>query len=120
MSLPNFKAEHAPGVSLPKDAPLINSVHRRLETYHKGKANAVKSPRIEKALGISGPKLRAIANYLASHDIEVVALGDGYFFAETPEELEIVISSLDSRANAIIRKRDGLARAKRRLEGLAA
>lgn len=110
MPLPSFDIEHAPGIKLPNDKFIIESVKTRITTYHSGKANAVKSPCIEKALGISGAKLRAIVNYLNDHSVWVASCGNGYFLAVTDEEKSDYLKQLDARVAGIDRRRNGLRR----------
>lgn len=119
-----FSTEHAPGVKLPEDMPVITEVYTRLRNHHTGKDKSVVGPIIVKGLASSGfqisePKLRAIVNYLNSNGVEVIGLGKGYFFAETIQEIEQGIESCRNREAAIKRKREGLEIALKRKTGQA-
>lgn len=106
--LPTFKSEHAPGVRFPQDAQLINSVSERLKVYHSGKAKAVKSQRIEQALGVSGAKLRAVVNYLNTQGVWVASCGEGYFYAVAEQERADYLRQLESRIAGIRNRIEGL------------
>jgi len=106
--IPSHKPEHAPGIRIPQDERLIASVQTRLAAYHSGKAKAVKSHRIEKALSISGAKLRAIVNYLNTRGVPVCSCGEGYYFAQTADEVTEYVNSLRSRVRGITNRIEGL------------
>ena len=83
--------------------------------FHKGKHNAVTSEHICKCLTAQGYKinparLRKVVNHIRVNNIvsNVVASSNGYWVSEDREEIKAHITSLISRARAIMAVGDAL------------
>ena len=80
-----------------------------------GKSNVISSTEIIKALKtlkykIDPARLRKIINYIRVNNVlyNLIATGNGYYIATTPQECRDFIKSLDQRINAIITVRDAM------------
>jgi len=77
----------------------------------------IKSPVIEDKVGLSGHMLRKTVSRMRAADYEIGSYKDGYWWAETPEEVERAIAWLDAKLGPMMAARDGLKR--RRLQMIA-
>lgn len=75
---------------------------------HVGKANAVTNKQIVQGMlnagyKINDAKVRKIFNWIRTNDIVygIIATSDGYYIAETKEEIAEYIESLEGRRDAI-------------------
>lgn len=87
---------------------------RRFKRRHFGQCRAASSHQLETQLGISGRQLRQAVSDLRCAGHPICSGDDGYFYAETREELEATIRQLNSRISKIAGARNGLLRALRR------
>jgi len=87
-------------------------VLKRLKDYHTGHGNAVSGPELSKSLGISNRELRQRINNLRKAANPICSGDEGYFYAQTNEELSHTIRQLMSRVRNIADAKNGLLRAK--------
>ena len=75
----------------------------RLKDGHTGIQNAVTSGKIEQALHISGVQVRAMKHHAITERWELVGATteSGYFYIDTPEELDRCINDAQSRINSL-------------------
>lgn len=85
---------------------------RRHSTY----ANPVYSPKIEAALDMKGPAVRACINHCRSQHEPIGSSSRGYWYARSADELRTTILHLEQRIRSIQPTIDGLEEAARRLE----
>lgn len=79
----------------------------------KGESNRITSTEISKLANISGATIRQIVNDSRANFIPIGSDSDGYFIAETPEELDHTIAQINSRIHKMIQAREGLKKAQR-------
>ena len=79
-----------------------------LKTNAVGKANAVKSGEIEKRFGIYGEHLRGAINGLRTDGYPICSGRNGYWYAETVEELIATRNNLKQRIEGIERALGGI------------
>ena len=79
-----------------------------LKKYCLGRKNAVKSPELEQAMGISGNELRRQVNRLRRRKIPICSGGEGYFYAGNAGEIYTTIRSLTDMMYGLSQAIDGL------------
>ena len=79
----------------------------------KGEGNRITSAEINKLTNINGATIRQIVNTSRANFIPIASDGNGYFMAETPEELDHTIAQINSRIHKMIQAREGLKKAQR-------
>ena len=72
-----------------------------LKKYCLGRKNAVKSPELEQAMGISGNELRRLIHRLRKRGVPVASSRDGYFYAVTAGEVYSTIRQLRQMASGL-------------------
>ena len=84
----------------------------QLKSYLKnnclGRKNAVKSPELEQALGVSGNELRRQVNRLRRRKVPICSGGEGYFYARNAGEIYATISGLKDMMYGLGQAIDGL------------
>jgi carbamoylphosphate synthase small subunit len=83
-------------------------------SLRKGKVNAITNQALSEYLkvrsigSVAGARMRKLINYIRHKHLvpALIATSAGYYIAETPAEIEAYITSLDGRANEIIRIAD--------------
>ena len=70
--------------------------------------NYIKSPKIEKGLGLSGSEIRALVHYHRTNGELILSSQKGYSWTDTPTEAETTIESLKQRSNSIIQALRGM------------
>ena len=73
-----------------------------------GRKNAVKSPELEQAMGVSGNELRRQVNRLRRRKIPICSGGEGYFYAGNAGEIYATIRSLTDMMYGLSQAIDGL------------
>lgn len=79
----------------------------------KGEGNRITSSEISRLTNIASPTIRQIVNASRANFIPIGSDSDGYFIAETPEELDHTIAQINSRIHKMIQAREGLKKAQR-------
>ena len=79
----------------------------------KGESNRITSTEISHLTNIKGSTIRQIVNNSRANFIPIASDGNGYFMAETPEELDHTIAQINSRIHKMIQAREGLKKAQR-------
>ena len=79
----------------------------------KGESNRITSAEISRLAHISGAKIRDIVHQSRANFVPIASDTDGYFMAETPEELDHTIAQINSRIHKMIQAREGLKKAQR-------
>ena len=90
---------------------LDDPIAKYLKAYHTGEAQAVTSRELETVFHIRGPCLRKAVNRLRGDGVPVCSCDNGYYYAETEEELAHTIHQLNSRIKKIAQAKRGLERA---------
>lgn len=81
-----------------------------LKKYYRGAANKISSRRLEAVFNVPGSEIRRMVNSLRCKEAPICSDAEGYYWAETKQELEGTIFQLTSRTDKIAQARDGLAR----------
>ncbi|MBQ0165359.1 MAG: HTH domain-containing protein [Bacteroidales bacterium] len=76
----------------------------------RAKEYAVKSPELERRLGVSGAYIRRAVNSLRSNGVPVCSDSNGYWISVDPVEIRATITQLNSRAASILAATSGLER----------
>jgi hypothetical protein len=79
----------------------------------KGEGNRITSAEISLLTNIPGATIRQIVNNSRANFVPIASDGNGYFMAETPDELDHTIAQLNSRIHKMIQAREGLRKAQR-------
>ena len=79
-----------------------------LKKYCLGRKNAVKSPELEQAMGISGNELRRQVNRLRRKKVPNCSGPEGYFYARNAGEIYATIHSLEIMARGLEHAVEGL------------
>ena len=79
----------------------------------KGESNRISSVEIKNLTGIEGSTIRKIVNDSRANFIPIASDSNGYFIAETPDELDHTIAQINSRIHKMIQAREGLKKAQR-------
>lgn len=83
----------------PKEKELLTGLISILQLHID---KPIKSPFIERELGISGVRVRKLINYTRVHHIlPLIGTSQGYFLSWDVEQIEKQIKSLHERANSI-------------------
>ena len=84
-----------------------------LKRYHTGESRAVSSRELESAFGLRGAELRKTVNRLRRGGFPLCSSSQGYYRAETEEELTHTIRQLLSRSREITAAASGMMKAMR-------
>ena len=79
----------------------------------KGDAHRITASEISQLTDINAPTVRQIVNASRANFVPIASAGNGYFIAETPDELDHTIAQLNSRIHKMIQAREGLKKAQR-------
>lgn len=79
----------------------------------KGENNRITSTEISQLTNIKGSTIRQIVNNSRANFVPIASDGNGYFIAETPDELDHTIAQINSRIHKMIQAREGLKKAQR-------
>ena len=79
----------------------------------KGEGNRITSAEISQATAIDGATIRQIVNRSRANFVPIASDKNGYFIAETPDELDHTIAQINSRIHKMIQAREGLKKAQR-------
>ena len=79
----------------------------------KGDAHRITASEISQLTDINAPTVRQIVNASRANFVPIASDGNGYFIAETPDELDHTIAQLNSRIHKMIQAREGLKKAQR-------
>ena len=79
----------------------------------KGDANRITSSKISQLTNVKGSTMRQIVNDSRANFMPIASDSNGYFIAETPEELDHTIAQINSRIHKMIQAREGLKKAQR-------
>lgn len=83
-----------------------------LQDRHFGAVNAVKGPELAKELGVSNRDLREIVNTLRRDGVPIASNSDGYFYAETAQEVRATLNHMKHRIRGITAAIRGLERSR--------
>lgn len=78
-----------------------------------GESQRITSTEIRQATNINGATIRKIVNKARANFVPIASDENGYFMAETPEELDHTIAQINSRIHKMIQAREGLKKAQR-------
>lgn len=78
-----------------------------------GASQRITSTEISRATNITGSTIRQIINKSRANSIPIASDRNGYFVAETPDELDHTIAQINSRIHKMIQAREGLKKAQR-------
>ena len=78
----------------------------------KGEGNRITSTEISQLTSIKGAAIRNFVNNSRANFVPIASDANGYFIAETPDELDHTIAQLNSRIHKMIQAREGLKKAK--------
>ena len=70
--------------------------------------NHIKSPKIEKGLGMSGSEIRALVHYHRANGQLILSSQKGYSWTDSPEMAQTTIESLKQRSNSILQALKGM------------
>ena len=79
----------------------------------KGESHRITSSEIKRLTNIPTSTIRHIVNESRANFIPIASDCEGYFMAETPEELDHTIAQINSRIHKMIQAREGLKKAQR-------
>ena len=82
-----------------------------LKNYRVGEANAVTSRELERIFHLRGAELRKMVNRLRRKGIPLCSDAQGYYYAETEEELNHTVRQLLSRSREIAAAAVGMMKA---------
>ena len=82
----------------------------------KGASKRITSAEIGQLTSLKGAAIRQIINNSRANFIPIASDSNGYFLAETPEELNHTIAQINSRIHKMIEAREGLKKAQRLME----
>ena len=80
-----------------------------LKKYCLGSSRKVYSRNLETIFHVKGTEIRKMVNSLRCKEAPICSDAEGYYWAETKQELEETIFQLNSRIDKIAKARDGLA-----------
>ena len=86
-----------------------------VELIPKGESHRITSGEITRITNLNGVSIRKAVNDARSKFVPIASDSDGYFIAETPEELNHTIAQINSRIHMMIRAREGLKKAQKRM-----
>ena len=86
-----------------------------VELIPKGESHRITSGEITRLTKLKGATIRKAVNDARSKFVPIASDGEGYFIAETPEELNHTIAQINSRIHMMIRAREGLKKAQKRM-----
>lgn len=78
-----------------------------------GSAHRITSTEISRSTNINGSTIRQIINKSRAKSIPIASDANGYFIAQTPDELAHTIAQINSRIHKMIQAREGLKKAQR-------
>lgn len=81
------------------------NVHRQTisEYLRPGKSNAVHLRDLRAMTGLSGRDIRRMVEWERRHGVGILSGNDGYFLAETPDEVTHFVRQMRSRAKEIMK-----------------
>lgn len=79
----------------------------------KGESNRITASEISRLTSINGATIRQIVNNSRANFVPIASDSNGYFIAETPDELDHTIAQINSRIHKMIQAREGLKKAQR-------
>lgn len=79
----------------------------------KGESSRITASEISRQIGINGATVRQIVNTSRANFVPIASDSNGYFLAETPDELDHTIAQINSRIHKMIQAREGLKKAQR-------
>lgn len=79
----------------------------------KGESNRITSAEISQLTSMKGSTIRKIVNNSRANFVPIASDENGYFIAETPDELDHTIAQINSRIHKMIQAREGLKKAQR-------
>jgi hypothetical protein len=82
----------------------------------KGEQNKITSAEISKLTNLSTPMIRRLVNTARANFVPIASDSEGYFIAETPEDLNHAIAHINSRIHKMIQAREGLKKAQKIME----
>lgn len=83
----------------------------------KGEDNKITSTELSKLTSLATPTIRKLVNQARANFVPIASDSEGYFIAETPEELNHAIAHINSRIHKMIQAREGLKKAQKIMEG---
>ena len=96
------------GYSVIPGGRMKNRLQKTLESEHQGKDNAIVSRALEERLGCKGTMIREMVNELRNAGVQICSDRNGYYIAQSREELDRTIVQLKSRVKKIQSAIDGL------------
>ena len=82
----------------------------------KGESRRITSSEISKLTDICGAEVRRLVNDARANFIPIASDRNGYFIAETPDELDHTIAQINSRIHKMIQAREGIKKAQRLMQ----
>ena len=86
----------------------MKEFERYIQTKHKGKSNAILSAELQKKFNCSGRDIRNMVNEMRIRGVPICICNNGYYYAESVEDIESTIAQLGSRIRGIKAAQDGL------------
>jgi biotin operon repressor len=86
------------------------------ELIPKGEDNRITSSEISRMANITGATVRHAVNESRAKFVPIASDSHGYFIAETPEQLNHTIAQINSRIHKMIKAREGLKKAQKRMK----
>lgn len=88
-------------------------LHHFLREYKSGVANAITSERLSVIFVCTGAEIRRMVGHLRSVGVPICSGHQGYWYAESVEDVEQTISMYESRISKMVEAVGGLRVAKR-------
>lgn len=79
-----------------------------MRVEHKGKENAVKSKQIEARFHCKGTEVRHMVNELRCKGVPICSNRNGYYYAESNDDIRRTIAHLDGRISKIKAAQSGM------------
>ncbi len=87
-----------------------------LKRYHLGAAHAIASRELECMFSVGGKRLRGTVNRLRREGVPIASNGNGYFYADTGQEIHTTIAHMTHRISGIAAAIRGLTRSLERFD----
>ena len=94
---------------------MTNTAKTLLDVIPFGKENKITSSEISRRTGLGGAEIRKYVNALRADGEAICSDTKGYWIATEESDIDITISSLNSRIHHIITAREGLKNAKNKM-----
>ena len=78
-----------------------------------GSQNRITATEINRLTNLKGSTIRKIVNASRANFIPIASDSNGYFIADTPDELDHTIAQINSRIHKMIQAREGLKKVQR-------